>query len=826
MRKRRGASQTPARRVVLKALGRAGLAATIGTGVTRAEGKMEQTSTDSGSLIWKFETGGWVTSSPTIVEGTVFFGSRDDEKVYAVSTDDGTEEWQFDAGDFVYSSPNVVNDTVFIGCGGGTAEEFNNLYALDANDGTEHWRFESDGYVRSSPTVVDGSTYFGTTGGTIYSVDTQTGNKNWEVTDEFNRDVNTSPTVVDGTVFIGGHDSVMYGLDADDGSVIWSFETTGRVSSSPTVENKTVIFGDGDGFVYAVDADDGTKQWETSITGASSSPTVAESTVYVGGDKLYAFDLTTSDKQWEFDTESETYAPTVADDTVFVSTSDGAVYAVDADDGSEYWQYSTNEILNSSPTVVDGRIYIGIREIAAGSLHAIDAGVTGSSEDSRVNLGTLGHHSDRASADQPISGEENRDTFLIEPVNPTIKAGSTTEIDVEVTNNLNKPVTNIEGKLFADDPLSSANDETFTESLDPGETTTVTVSISISGSAAVKNYPVSMDFRYVDSNGNSKLTDTYRTVITVEPSSGQPPSSGIIESNQTRIVIGGAGTIGVSLYAWQRSRGSDDDTTPTESSTVETDTASQATANSTTEDGTATTNELQEQAIESIDRAERAAEHSDYEMAVESYQAALTQLEEAAAEASDPDTEKEVEATLAETEAALDGVTTHQEHRDSIATTLQAAERSFKEGIARYTADEQTVARIRFRQARDAFGEAQQAIDDSDAEVLAQPIEVSFEQEPTLPSMDLEDLAVLDESTVDTLAAIDIESITHLDVETDEITPAVVSDLKESDEISSEETALLTILSWWYEGASREFTSETVISRRYEQAGSGFNQST
>jgi len=177
MRKRRGASQTPVRRVVLKALGGAGLAATIGTGVTRAEGKMEQTSTDSGSLIWKFETGGWVTSSPTIVEGTVFFGSRDDEKVYAVSTDDGTEEWQFDAGDFVYSSPNVVNDTVFIGCGGGTAEEFNNLYALDANDGTEHWRFESDGYVRSSPTVVDGSTYFGTTGGTIYSVDTQTGIK-------------------------------------------------------------------------------------------------------------------------------------------------------------------------------------------------------------------------------------------------------------------------------------------------------------------------------------------------------------------------------------------------------------------------------------------------------------------------------------------------------------------------------------------------------------------------------------------------------------------------------------------------------------------------
>ena len=160
-----------------------------------------------------------------------------------------------------------------------------------------------------------------------------------------------------------------------------------------------------------------------------------------------------------------------------------------------------------------------------------------------------------------------------------------------------------------------------------------------------------------------------------------------------------------------------------------------------------------------------------------------------------------------------------------LATTLQAAERSFKEGIARYAAAEQTVARIRFRQARDAFEEAQQAIDDSDAEVLAQPIEVSFEQEATLPSLAFEELAVLDESTVEALADVDIESISHLDAESGEMKPAVVSDLEDSDKISSEETALLTILSWWYEGASREFTSKPVISRRYEQADYGFNQS-
>jgi len=112
--------------------------------------------------------------------------------------------------------------------------------------------------------------------------------------------------------------------------------------------------------------------------------------------------------------------------------------------------------------------------------------------------------------------------------------------------------------------------------------------------------------------------------------------------------------------------------------------------------------------------------------------------------------------------------------------------------------------------------------------VLAQSIDMSFEQEATLPSMAVENLVLLEESTVKTLSSVDIDSITDLesDPENEEVTPAVVSDLKESDEISSEEAALLTLLSWWYEGASREFNSETVISRRYEQADYGFNQST
>ena len=114
---------------------------------------------------------------------------------------------------------------------------------------------------------------------------------------------------------------------------------------------------------------------------------------------------------------------------------------------------------------------------------------------------------------------ESRDTLIVEPVNPTVSAGSTKSLDLRVTNNRDETLEDIEGKLFVDDPLDSANDETFTTALEPNETTTVTVDLSASEGATIKNYPVSMDFRYTDSDGDSKLTDSYRLSIDVtEPS--------------------------------------------------------------------------------------------------------------------------------------------------------------------------------------------------------------------------------------------------------------------------------------------------------------------
>lgn len=137
----------------------------------------------------------------------------------------------------------------------------------------------------------------------------------------------------------------------------------------------------------------------------------------------------------------------------------------------------------------------------------------------------------------PIS--EKRNEFLIEPVDRNITAGTSTELDVELTNNRDERVTDIEAKLFADDPLDSDDDEGFVESLDPGESTTVSFELNAESGATAKTHPVSVDFRYDDARQRSQLSDSYRMAIDVTEGEDDGLPLGIIAIGL--VVLAGAG---------------------------------------------------------------------------------------------------------------------------------------------------------------------------------------------------------------------------------------------------------------------------------------------
>jgi len=113
-----------------------------------------------------------------------------------------------------------------------------------------------------------------------------------------------------------------------------------------------------------------------------------------------------------------------------------------------------------------------------------------------------------------------RDSFSVAIENRTITAGGTRTVDVTVTNNLGEPASDLEARLFANDPLETGDTDTgYVQSLGAGESTTMTFELTTTSSATPgSTYPISLDFRYDDVDGDSQLSDTYRVPIDVTAS--------------------------------------------------------------------------------------------------------------------------------------------------------------------------------------------------------------------------------------------------------------------------------------------------------------------
>lgn len=167
----------------------------------------------------------------------------------------------------------------------------------------------------------------------------------------------------------------------------WKFPTGNRIVSSPVIEGKTIYCGSDDGNIYAVDAQSGHQLWKYPTKGAvASTPAVANGTLYAlsfDGD-LYALNAATGATKWKFATEGERRfeakgihgmqpknqtiadpfdfylsSPVVEQNVVYFGSSDGNLYAVDAESGELKWKFKTGDVIHASPAYANGLVYVG-----------------------------------------------------------------------------------------------------------------------------------------------------------------------------------------------------------------------------------------------------------------------------------------------------------------------------------------------------------------------------------------------------------------------------------------------------------------------------------
>ncbi len=352
----------------------------------------------TGTQKWAFATRARVTSSPAIDGGTVYFGSYDGafyaldakdgrlkwkfetggERRFAGKHLHGSEpagETMPDPFDFYLSSPTLSNGTVYFGSGDG------NIYALDAAAGSPRWKFHTQDVVHASPAIADGILYVGSWDSYFYALDAATGEQKWrfktgEDADTHNQvGIQSSAAVADGVVYFGCRDSKFYAVDVRSGRQKWAFDNKGSwVITSPTLRDGKVYFATSDtGLFHALDAKIGTplfsldfKRWPI-----FSSPAIAGDMLYVGSNigKLFAIDLKAKQLSWTFQTDASrqnTPALTKPDGSPNYAAIYGENFYDDMVTGVGK-TLSAGAML-SSPVIVGDVIYVGSSD---GNLYAL-----------------------------------------------------------------------------------------------------------------------------------------------------------------------------------------------------------------------------------------------------------------------------------------------------------------------------------------------------------------------------------------------------------------------------------------------------------------------
>ena len=188
---------------------------------------------------------GGITSSPTLDDGIVYFGSRNG-LFYAVDANSGEIVWRFAGGGRGFDSSPVINgNQVYAGNYDG------NLYALNKKTGSMVWAFETEGGVHSSPSLYQGNLYFGSWGGKFFSVSADEGKLNWEYNAK--AQIDASPLIANGTVYIGDYWGNLLALDTDTGKLKWKFKTGAKIRGSATKMDGMLFFGSFDGKLYALE---------------------------------------------------------------------------------------------------------------------------------------------------------------------------------------------------------------------------------------------------------------------------------------------------------------------------------------------------------------------------------------------------------------------------------------------------------------------------------------------------------------------------------------------------------------------------------------------
>ena len=319
-----------------------------------------------------------------VVGGGLLFAFDTEGTVHALDAATGTRRWsqslgQKGGGSSIFGGGvSYADNRVFVTTGLGE------VAALDAQTGAQVWRVKPAGPLRGSPTLAFNAVYVMTLDNQIVALNADDGSIVWQEAGSAGQSGVfgvAAPAAAQGTVVAGYSSGELIAYRYENGRNLWD-DALARTSISTSVGTLTDIDADPiiqDGRVYALgqggrmaayELVTGQRVWELNLAGIST-PAVGGDWIFTLTDdaRLLAIARSTGKvrwisqlRQWENEKKEEDpvfwSGPVLAGGRLWVAGSTGAVWSVDAADGSQSLLADLKAPVSLAPVVANQTLYV------------------------------------------------------------------------------------------------------------------------------------------------------------------------------------------------------------------------------------------------------------------------------------------------------------------------------------------------------------------------------------------------------------------------------------------------------------------------------------
>jgi len=349
---------------------------------------------------WRLETGGQISASPTIVDGTLYIGNNNG-KLYAVDLTNGTVLWTARVPNPLMSAPLIYGDLVIVGEGDPTSRTSSPsepvmvgqgpsaLIAFDRATGTMRWQTPLSGSAMPTPAIIDGLLVNHDGAGWVNGMDPATGEKRYAHWIGSMASMSAALPVGQGDfVTTGVGSNAAFRLHADGGAIVWrsafSRGASGIGDCPPVTDGvriycnyvspvwpdlSTVIGNLTVQRAYALRVTDGAPIWDVALeSGAlpirneAAIPLLADGLLFFGSaiaPWMHALDPATGTLVWEIPTRGAVKGGAVdVDGVVYFGDLGGYLWAVDAKSGRVLGDKDLHAPFNVGSPIVAGQTLI------------------------------------------------------------------------------------------------------------------------------------------------------------------------------------------------------------------------------------------------------------------------------------------------------------------------------------------------------------------------------------------------------------------------------------------------------------------------------------